>query len=67
VADWGLTRRPRGQPTNPGRTRAGTMFGTEGFADPELSADAHNAGPEADIYSIGQIIGWALLLGASGR
>ena len=60
VADWGLTRRPRGQTTDPDRTRAGTMFGTEGFAAPELSADAHNAGPQADIYSIGQIIGWAL-------
>jgi len=60
VADWGLTRRPRGQTTDPDRTRSGTMLGTEGFAAPELSADAHNAGPQADIYSIGQIIGWAL-------
>lgn len=60
VADWGLTRRPRGQTTDPDRTRAGTMFGTEGFAAPELSADAHNAGPQADIFSVGQIIGWAL-------
>jgi hypothetical protein len=60
VGDWGTTRRPRGQTTVPNRTRAGTLLGTEGFAAPELSVDAHQAGPQADIYSIGQIIGWAL-------
>jgi hypothetical protein len=60
VADWGLTRRPRGQTTDPDRTRAGASFGTDGWAAPELSADAHAAGPQADIYSIGQIIGWAV-------
>jgi serine/threonine protein kinase len=60
VADWGLTRRPRGQTTDPDRTRAGAPFGTDGWAAPELSADAHAAGPQADIYSIGQIIGWAV-------
>jgi hypothetical protein len=59
VADWGLGRRPRGQTTNPDRTRVGASYGTEGFAAPELSTDAHQAGPQADIYSIGQIIGWA--------
>ncbi|MEV7624139.1 hypothetical protein [Actinoplanes sp. NPDC089786] len=60
VGDWGYGRRPRGQTTNPDRTRVGAMLGTEGFAAPELSIDAHKAGPQADIYSIGQIIGWAL-------
>ena len=60
VADWGLTRRPRGQTTNPDRTRAGDAFGTDGWAAPELSSDPHSAGPPADIYSIGQIIGWAV-------
>ncbi|MEV0878636.1 serine/threonine-protein kinase [Micromonospora echinofusca] len=60
VADWGLGRRPRGQTTDAHRTRMGTAFGTEGFAAPELAVDAHAAGPPADIYSIGQIIGWAL-------
>lgn len=60
VADWGLGRRPRGQTTDPRRTQIGGRFGTEGFAAPELSVDAHSAGPQADIYSIGQIIGWAL-------
>jgi serine/threonine protein kinase len=60
VADWGLTRRPRGQTTDPDRTRVGAPLGTDGWAAPELSADAHAAGPQADIYSIGQIIGWAV-------
>ncbi|GIF01099.1 serine/threonine protein kinase [Paractinoplanes rishiriensis] len=60
VADWGLGRRPRGQTTDPRRTRVGAPLGTEGFAAPELSTDAHQAGPAADIYSIGQIIGWAI-------
>lgn len=60
VADWGLVRRPRGQTSEPNRTRTGRLYGTEGFAAPELSVDAHNATPAADIYSIGQLIGWAL-------
>lgn len=60
VGDWGYGRRPRGQTTNPDRTRVGAMLGTEGFAAPELSIDAHQAGPQSDVYSIGQIIGWAL-------
>lgn len=57
VADWGLGRRPRGETSQPGRTRTGTGYGTAGFAAPELSLDAHQAGPPADIYSLGQIIG----------
>ncbi|NUT48513.1 MAG: serine/threonine protein kinase, partial [Saccharothrix sp.] len=60
VADWGLGRRPRGQTTSPHRTEVGTNLGTEGFAAPELAVDAHAAGPQADVYSIGQLIGWAL-------
>jgi hypothetical protein len=28
---------------------------------PELFTNAHAAGPTADIYSLGQLIGWALL------
>jgi Protein kinase domain/Translation initiation factor IF-2, N-terminal region len=60
VADWGVTRRPLGQTTNPDRTRVGEPFGTDGWAAPELSSDAHRARPQADIYSIGQIIGWAV-------
>ena len=60
LADWGLGRRPRGGTTEPGRTKVGVSYGTEGFAAPELSVDAHAATPAADIYSLGQVIGWAL-------
>ncbi|MFJ4680493.1 serine/threonine-protein kinase [Kitasatospora sp. NPDC088783] len=58
LADWGLARRPRGETTDAQRTRLG--LGTEGWAAPELSTGegAHNAGPSADIYSLGQMIGW---------
>ncbi len=59
VADWGLGRRPRGATTDPARTKVGGDFGTAGFAAPELAVNAHLAGPQADVYSIGQIVGWA--------
>jgi serine/threonine-protein kinase len=36
VADWGLVRRPPGMTTLNGRTRVGVVYGTEGFAPPEL-------------------------------
>ncbi|MGY0466568.1 protein kinase domain-containing protein [Kitasatospora sp. cg17-2] len=60
LADWGLVRRPRGQTTNADRTRTG--LGSPGFAAPEFSraTGAHDAGPASDIYSLGQVIGWAL-------
>jgi len=45
VADWGLTRRPRGQTTSPDRTRTGVAFGTDGWAAPELSSDAAGRSP----------------------
>lgn len=57
VGDWGLGRRPRGNTSDPRRTRSGTGFGTEGFAAPEMSDDAHEVTPAADIYSLGQVIG----------
>ncbi|MFD6751402.1 protein kinase domain-containing protein, partial [Streptomyces anthocyanicus] len=60
LADWGIARRPPGQTTLPQRTRVGVGMGSEGFAAPELSSDAHSAGPQADIYSLGQLIGWAV-------
>ena len=60
VSDWGLVRRPRGETTSASRTRIGQAYGTEGFAAPELSVDAHAAGTSADIYSIGQMIGWVI-------
>ncbi|MFK0194903.1 protein kinase [Kitasatospora sp. NPDC090308] len=60
LADWGLVRRPRGETTDPNRTRFG--LGSPGFAAPELShpTGAHDAGPATDIYGLGQVIGWAL-------
>ncbi|MET8420668.1 dsDNA nuclease domain-containing protein [Streptomyces sp. NPDC005098] len=60
LADWGIARRPPGQTTHPQRTRVGVSMGSEGFAAPELSFDAHSAGPPADVYSLGQLIGWAV-------
>lgn len=60
LADWGIARRPAGQTTDPQRTRAGVPMGSKGFAAPELSDDAHSAGPPADVYSLGQLIGWAV-------
>jgi hypothetical protein len=60
VSDWGLVRNPPGGTTTPGRTRIGVSYGTEGFAAPELSVDAHAARPAADVYSVGQVIGWVL-------
>lgn len=59
LADWGLGRRPRGT-TSVRRTEVGTSFGTKGFAAPELGVDAHEATDAADIYSVGQLIGWAI-------
>src|SRR6266851_10242514 len=64
VGDWGQGRRPRGETSDPRRTRTGTGFGTEGFAAPELSDDAHEVTPATDIYSLGQLVG-ALLTGSS--
>lgn len=60
LADWGIARRPAGQTTAPQRTRAGMPMGSKGFAAPELSDDAHSAGPPTDVYSLGQLIGWAV-------
>lgn len=57
VGDWGLGRRPRGETSDPRRTRSGSGFGTEGFAAPELSDNAHEVTAAADIYSLGQVIG----------
>jgi hypothetical protein len=60
VADWGLVRRPAGSTTTGARTRLGVSYGTEGFAPPEMSFDAHGADPATDVYYVGQLIGWCL-------
>ena len=59
LADWGLGRRPHGTTSVPGRTAVGVAYGTAGFAAPELGVDAHAVKATADIYSVGQLIGWA--------
>ncbi|MFD7553601.1 protein kinase [Streptomyces sp. NPDC059835] len=59
LADWGIVRRPRGQTSDLGILTK-SAIGTEGFAAPELSADAHEATFASDIYSLGQLIGWIL-------
>jgi serine/threonine protein kinase len=60
LADWGLVRRPAGSTTVAGRTAIGLAYGTNGYAAPELSSDAHQAGPQTDMYSLGQTIGAVL-------
>lgn len=35
-------------------------FGSDGLAAPELSDDAHSATAATDVYSLGQLIGWAI-------
>ncbi|MDX3673338.1 serine/threonine protein kinase [Streptomyces europaeiscabiei] len=60
LADWGIARRPAGMTTHAQRTKVGMNMGSKGFAAPELSGNAHSAGPPTDIYSLGQLIGWAV-------
>jgi serine/threonine protein kinase len=59
LADWGLVRRHRGQTTEL-RTRQNAAFGTEGFAGPEQSQDAHEADHRSEIYALGRVAAWAL-------
>ncbi|MEU6844827.1 protein kinase [Streptomyces sp. NPDC046716] len=60
LADWGIVKRPAGLTTDAQRTRMGMFLGSDGFAAPESYSDAHAVGPSADIYSLGQFIGWAV-------
>lgn len=60
VADWGLVRRPRGL-TSTMRTEPGQPFGTEGFVAPEVANDGHEADERSDVYSLGRVLGFALL------
>jgi hypothetical protein len=59
LADWGLTRRRLGE-TTAQLTKTGHALGTDGYAPPEAYRDAHNVGPSGDIYSLGQVIAWAI-------
>lgn len=64
VADWGIARNAPGSTGTGYPTVTGLDYGSWGWAAPELSGTAHDAGPAADVFSIGQIIGW-VLTGAS--
>lgn len=57
VADWGVVRRAPGFTT---MVRTQGELGTNGFAAPELFRTAHNAGPSADVYSLGRIAAWVV-------
>jgi hypothetical protein len=57
VADWGVVRRAPGFTT---MVRTQGELGTQGFAAPELFRTAHDAGPAADVYSLGRIAAWAV-------
>jgi serine/threonine-protein kinase len=57
IADWGLVRRPAGQTTNR-LTRSHQGLGTEGFAAPETWRAGHEATAAADVYNLGQVVGW---------
>lgn len=58
VSDWGLVR-AHGQ-TTLARTIPGQLFGTAGFAAPELWTDAHGADERADVYGLGRVAIWCL-------
>lgn len=60
LADWGIVRRPPGKTTDPQRTRVGVFMGSERFAAPELYDNAHAVNASTDLYSLGQLIGWAV-------
>lgn len=59
IADFGLVRRPRGL-TTVVRTMVGSEFGTAGFAAPEAWDDPHAMTAQADIYSLGRVVAWAV-------
>lgn len=59
VADFGIVRNPAGLTTT-GLTRTGRFLGTDGWAAPEQSVDAHAVTPTADVYAAGLIAAWML-------
>lgn len=60
VADWGLARNPPGTTNTFERTASDLPQGTEGWAAPEQFRGAHDVTAAADIWSIGQILGWLI-------
>lgn len=63
VADWGLTRRPRGETTSQ-HTEDGRLLGSDCWAPPEAWTDAHNMGAPGDFYMLGKIVAWASTIDA---
>ncbi len=59
VADWGLVNRPGGSSSGEALTGSGQELGTIGYMAPELQGDAHSATAAADVFSLGQVVGWA--------
>lgn len=59
VADFGIIRNPAGLTTSD-LTRTGQLLGTDGWAAPEQSINAHDATPAADVYAAGLIAAWML-------
>jgi serine/threonine protein kinase len=59
VSDFGIARNAVGT-TTADLTRKGNLVGTERWAAPEQHADAHSATPQADLYSLGVIVGWIM-------
>ncbi|MBN2239015.1 MAG: serine/threonine protein kinase [Dehalococcoidales bacterium] len=58
LSDWGLVRK-KGKTTKK-RTISGQIYGSEGFAAPEMSISAHDANTYTDVYSIGRLVYWCL-------
>lgn len=59
LSDFGIARRRQGETTFR-RTGTGQFMGTDGFAAPEAWTDAHRMTCQADIYSLGRLIAWAV-------
>jgi hypothetical protein len=57
LSDFGLVRRFPGKTT---RVLTTSRIGTPAFMSPESIADPHNVDHRADLYSLGQIMGWAI-------
>ncbi|MCB9675954.1 MAG: serine/threonine protein kinase [Alphaproteobacteria bacterium] len=60
LADFGIARHPEG--TAPALTRPGETMGTPGYRAPEQARDAHEVGPESDLYAVAATL-WTALTG----
>ena len=60
VSDFGVARRAPGETTEK-RTGSKDLLGTDGFRSPESWDDQHDVDSRSDIYSLGRVIGWAIM------